>query len=207
MPDPRMAALLGIDQKPPIDTSQPILEPGGAPAAPAPYNATPNQVVGQPDTSPQPEPPQAPAPQQQSQGPSLQELQATQQWALQNREEAHQRADRLRSTMASLGRDPMSVDEGKILDGLNGPLKDLIQRQAFVGEQQKQAHMQAETGYLGEETRGKVQDTLKKHQDMTPGSNANVARYTQAASLGKMFGLPPPNIDTFTADQEPGYLK
>jgi len=223
MPDLRTQVLkragYTADQQPEESPDFSDVTTGGAPSAPHPMQglvmpamnisgAMPGQVQPQTQAAPgaepgPPPPPQAPTPS----GPSLEALQAVQREGYRNQHLAHQIAEYRRAEATRLGFNPEMVDEGKIYEGLNGPLRDMLQQQAFVGEQQKQSHQMAETQHLGQQTQKSAQDVLKQWQDMTPGSKTNRARAEQLNHVAQMFGVPGVDPIKFTADQEGPLVK
>lgn len=163
--------------------------------------------MGQPPAMP-PSPPVAPP------NPDLEDLKAAQVAAAKTREYGHGLANTWRMIMMARGKDPTEVDEDKIQHSLQGPLQDLLQQQAYKGQQVKQgfeqaqtAHTQAQVPLTNEETRAKAQGTLKQYQDMTPGSQTNQARAQQLNSMAQQFGVGGVDPIKFTADQEAPFLK
>src|SRR5271165_379790 len=210
MPDLRTQVLkragYTADQQPEESPDFSDVTTGGAPSAPHPMQglvmpamnisgAMPGQVQPQTQAAPgaepgPPPPPQAPTPS----GPSLEALQAVQREGYRNQHLAHQIAEYRRAEATRLGFNPEMVDEGKIYEGLNGPLRDMLQQQAFAGEQAKQQHLAGQTQLQGvqarhteaqiplvraqtEDTQQQVteraQTALQRADLMRPGSDAN----------------------------------
>src|SRR5271166_2670342 len=219
MPDLRTQVLkragYTADQQPEESPDFSDVTTGGAPSAPHPMQglvmpamnisgAMPGQVQPQTQAAPgaepgPPPPPQAPTPS----GPSLEALQAVQREGYRNQHLAHQIAEYRRAEATRLGFNPEMVDEGKIYEGLNGPLRDMLQQQAFMGERGKQQHVAAETQQTAQGTQKSAQDVLKQWQDMQPGSPTNRARAEHLRQIAQQFGVHI-NIrpEGFTADQE-----
>src|SRR5271166_1122223 len=168
MPDLRTQVLkragYTADQQPEESPDFSDVTTGGAPSAPHPMQglvmpsmdisgAMPGQVQPQTQAAPGAEPqPPAPPTAPEPEGPKLEDLKALQQELSGNRDLAHQIARARRSTMIGLGRNPEEVDEGKILQGLNGPLNDLIQQQAFREKEGQISHTAAQIPLLGAQT-------------------------------------------------------